>query len=283
MKENTPLRSGNYEESFYKTASTEECVRNIQRKFFRYRLVLTAELACILLIAANFVLQWHWPVALVVLFCVLAAVGFMFLRGCKVILYQLPEGILYTDCEAEKYAALLQLLSENAKKQQKLMIDIQLCSALYAAGRYEEAGAVLERIEPKIRSGMATFVIDLHAKLDAAAEDYSRYPEYISRLKKMYEQYKNNDRAVAQIIGTLDSVEFYQNLHEGKLDACRKTLAIWNSVAENNYQKVYTSFLLGKVLYGVDNRAAEEHFKFAIQNGGTTIQAVLAAEYLKTL
>lgn len=175
MKENAKNRPEDYEESFYKNASTEECVRNIKRKFFRYRLVLLAELALILLIAADLTFQWQWPVVLVVFLCVLALVGLLFLRGCRMVLYLLPEGILYTDCDAEKYVALLRLLSENARKRQKLIIDIQLCSALYAAGHFIEAEAVLNRIEPKIRSGMATFVIDLHAKLDAAADDYSRY------------------------------------------------------------------------------------------------------------
>lgn len=283
MKENATNRPENYEESFYKNASTQACVRNIKHKFFRYRLVLMAELALVLLIVADLVLRWQWPVLMVVLLSLLAVVGLLFLNGCRMVLYQLPEGILYTDCDAEKYVALLRLLSENAKKRQKLMVDVQLCSALYAAGHYEEAGTVLERIEPKIRSGMATFVIDLHAKLDAAVGDYTRYPDYIDRLKKMYEQYKSNDRALAQIIGTLDSVEFYWNLHEGRLAECSKTLAIWNSLAETNYQKVYTRFLLGELARATDPKAAKEHFTFVVQNGGTTTQAVRAAEYLQAM
>ena len=128
---------------------------------------------------------------------------------------------------------------------------------------------------------MATFVIDLHAKLDAEREDYSRFPEYIERLNKMYDQYKTNDQAVAQIIGTLNSVEFYRNLHEEKLDECRKTLEIWERVSTNEYQKVYTKYLLGQVLRTSDPKRARACFQYVAEHGNTMYQVQRAAQQLE--
>lgn len=267
--------------SFYQTASTEECAKNLNGKFFRYRLVLVAEAALILLLAANWILQWRWPIPAVVILAILAVLGVLFLHGCRLVLYQLPEGILYHDCDPVKYVTLLRMLCGRAKKRQKLMLEIQLCSALYAAGEFDEALETLERIEPAIRSGMATFVIDLHAKLDAEREDYSRFPEYIERLNKMYDQYKTNDQAVAQIIGTLNSVEFYRNLHEEKLDECRKTLEIWERVSTNEYQKVYTKYLLGQVLRTSDPKRARACFRYVAEHGNTMYQVQRAAQQLE--
>lgn len=283
MSEKADMDTAINAENFYKIASIEDCVKNLRRRFFRYKLVFVAEVALILLIAANIILRLHWPIPVVIALAVLTVLGLIFLNGCKMVLYQLPESILYNDCDPEKYAILLQMLSNQAGKKQKLLLDIQLCSTLYAAGCFEEARKVLVSIEPKIRSGMATFVIDLHAKLDVAEDDYSRFPEYKERLRNMYEQYKTNDKALAQIIGTLDSVEFYINLHKGKLDECRKTLQIWNSVSTNPYQKVYTKFLIGKVNLNSDPTVAEECLRYVVEHGNTMYQKKLAAELLENL
>lgn len=271
------------EENFYQTASTEECVRNLRRKFFRYRLVLAAELALIIALVANWVLHLHWAVPVVAALALLALLGVAFLNGCRMVLYQLPEGILYHDCDAVKYSTLLRTLSANAGKKQKLVLDIQLCSALYASGGFTQAREVLDSIEPKIRSGMATFVIDLRAKLDAAEDDYSRFPEYIERLKKMYAQYKSNDKALAQIIGTLDSVEFYRDLHDGNLDKCRKTLDIWGGVCANEYQRVYVKYLMGVVQQSLDPKLAKECFQYVVDHGNTMYQKAIAAKRLKEI
>lgn len=280
MKEKEAPHREDAEAAFYRNASAEACVKNLNGKFFRYRLILVAELALVALLLAS-LLFFHWPIPAAVVLAILAVLGFLFLNGCRMVLYQPPVGILYHNCDPVKYIVLLRALRDKAGKKQRLGLDIQLCSALYAAGEFSEARETLERIEPAIRSGMATFVIDLYAKLDAESGDYSRFPEYMERLNKMYQQYKTNDKALAQIIGTLDSVEFYKNLHEGKLSDCRRTLQIWESVSANEYQKVYTKYLMGEVDRASNPKRSKECFQYVLEHGNTMYQTAWAAQRLK--